>query len=197
MTDERKGGIALIASSASLLVTMALHPVPHESQTAVLRGVAVHVLAIVASPVALFGAAMLSRRVKAQLATYFQTFALVVGMLAPILSGFIAPTKPSPEVARFAWALNQACTRIWVAGVSIAFVLWAAASWREKLLPRPLAIYGFACALAVLTIVFLGLPLDVHHLGIVALLQAIFSVWAGVIMVRSASAPSSPAPSPA
>jgi hypothetical protein len=78
-----------------------------------------------------------------------------------------------------------------VAGVAIAFVLWAAASWRDKLLPRSLAIYGFACAVAVLTIVFAGLPLDAHHLGIVALLQAIFSVWAGVIMVRS------PAPSPA
>jgi len=31
----------------------------------------------------------------------------------------------------------------------------------------------------------LGVPLDVHHVGLVALLQAIFSVWAGVVMVRS------------
>jgi len=185
MTDERKGGIALIASSAALLVTMALHPVAHELPTAMLRGVAVHVLAIAASPVALYGAAMLSRRVKASLATYFQAFALIIGMLAPIMSGLIAPTGLSPDLARFAWALNQACARIWAAGVSISFVLWAVASWRDNLLPRPLAIYGVACAAVVLPIVLLGVPLDVHHVGLVALLQAIFSVWAGVVMVRS------------
>jgi hypothetical protein len=187
MTDERKGGIALIASSAALLATMALHPLPHEG-AAMWRGVAVHVLAILASPVALFGAAILSRRVKAQLATYFQTCALIVGMFAPIMSGLIAPMAPSPEVARFAWALNQACTRIWGAGAAIAFVLWGLASWRDRLLPRLLAIYGFACAVVVLAIVFLGIPLDVHHVGLVALLEAGFSIWAGVIMVRSGSA---------
>ena len=149
------------------------------------RGVAVHVLAITVAPLALFGAAMLSRRVKAPLATYFQTFALIVGLFAPIMSGLVIPTISSPDVAQFARALNQACTRIWVAGAAIAFVLWGLASWRDKLLPRPLAIYGFASAAAVLAFVFAGIPFDVHHTALVALVEAIFLIGAGVVMVRS------------
>ena len=183
MSDERKGGLALIASNAALLTTMALHPLPQDGPGAMVRGVAVHVLAMLFSPVALFGALMLSKRVRAQLATCFQAFALIVGMLAPVMSGLVMPARPSPEMARFAWILNQACTRIWVTGTSIAIVLWGVASWREKLLPRPLAIYGFLCAVLVLGIVFAGIPLDVHHTGLVALLQATFLVWAGALML--------------
>jgi hypothetical protein len=192
MGDERKGGLALIASSAALLATMALHPVPHED--ALKRGVAVHILAMLASPVALYGALALSKRLGARLAACFQVFALVVGMFAPIMSGFVPLLGPSHDVARFAWMLNQTCTRIWVTGTAIAIALWSFASWRRRLLPRPLTIYGYLSAAAVIGFVFSGLPFDVHHTAIVALLQAIYSIAAGAALLRSGSAPALPAP---
>jgi hypothetical protein len=175
---------------------MGLHPLPHSGASTALN-LAVHTLAIVVSPIAFFGGVELSKKLGTKMATYYQLFGLVVGTIAPIMSGFVAPTHPSQEVASFAWVLNQTCTRIWVGGVAIAFVLWSFASWREKLLPRPLAIYGFVCGAAVLAFVFSGLPFDVHHTGAVALLEAIFSIGAGVVMIRSSSARSQPAPFPA
>src|SRR5271165_1869301 len=68
MTDDRKSGLALIAGSVGLIITMALHPVGHDllvpgqfDRIARLV-VAVHTLALVCIPVMFLGAMGLSRR---------------------------------------------------------------------------------------------------------------------------------------
>src|SRR5205823_1783566 len=63
MSDEKKGGLALITANLAGMATMALHPLPREMadpHTRVLN-VAVHALAMISAPLALTGGIALAR----------------------------------------------------------------------------------------------------------------------------------------
>src|ERR1700737_4631890 len=103
MTDERKGGIALITGTIAVLVTMALHPTGHELldsggrfNRVALLGVVAHTLAEVALPILFLGALALTRRLSspdrsAIAALVLYGFALIAGMVAAAVSGYVAP----------------------------------------------------------------------------------------------------------
>jgi hypothetical protein len=187
MNEQRKGGIALIASSACWLVTMALHPFPHDlhDPRMQLLGVVVHALAIFAVPLAGLGAVALTRQTGSTLALAFHAFALVCGMLAATMSGllvtWLASLGAPADSMRLAGLLNQAFSMVYAAGSSIALVLWSVAAWRGRSLPRALCIYGAALgALTAVLVVSGSLRLDVHGFGAVVLSQAVFFVAAAV-----------------
>jgi hypothetical protein len=189
MSDERKGGLALIFANAAGILTMTLHPVPQQmgDPHARILNVAVHALAMLAAPVALVGGIALARRTGSLSAVVFQAFALVAAVLAAAMSGLVISSllqQSAPrELLMMGGALNQAFSRMFAVATSVALVLWSVSGWRGHSLPRALAIYGVACGLVSALFVFSGAPLDVHRFGALVLAQSIFFVWAGTTLL--------------
>jgi hypothetical protein len=205
MTDDRKAGIALIAGSLGLILTMAVHPTAGGSLTEEqvvhlmrLSGFA-HSLAI-ASTVALFlGACGLARRLAASDRYSFAAivifgFACIAIVMAASVSGFIIPSILKRMVRDDAanahqwriviygiFQINQAMAKIYSVGASIAMVLWSATSLRSGGLRRGAAIYG--CIIAVLITIGVGsghVQLDVHGMAAVGVGQAIWFIVVGL-----------------
>jgi hypothetical protein len=202
MTDDAKGGAALILSTCAGLFTMALHPTPHDvfgvadPRRAVALGAHVHGLAIAATVVAFLGAIALHRKTNdterfslaALVAFGFASFAVTI---AAAVSGFIAgglalAKEPPPHaVIQLAGLFNQAFAKIDVVATSAAILLWSIAVWRGRTLSRALAVYGFVVAPVVGVFVIFGwLRLDVHGFGLVVLLQGAWFAAAGVMLLR-------------
>jgi hypothetical protein len=204
MSDDAKGGVALLAATAAGLVTMALHPTPHQvfggpdPHRAAQLGVLVHGLAIASAPVSFLGALALYRRTAdparlslAALVCYgFSLFAVTVAAAA---SGFLATglalaPEPAPRTTLLLVALlNQGFAKIDVVASSAGIFLWSLAIWRGRTLPRGIAAYGFVLAPAVAALVVTGsLRLDVHGFGLVVLLQGIWVGLVGIWLLRPA-----------
>ena len=193
MTDSRRGGIALIAGNVALLSTMALHPTGNQIvaaggafQPVVLLNIAVHTLAIFACPLLFAGAIALTVAIEdgrrlAILAVILYAFALIAGVIAAAMSGYVVSEifrrmmrAPDPQTAQF-WRgllgysgiLNQAFARILAVGSAAAVVLWSCA-----IRGRGLRWYGIASSAVILAAVLAGVRLDVHGYGAVVLLQA-------------------------
>ena len=211
MTDDRKAGIALIAGSVGGIVTMAIHPRGAVSPTAdqvahlsIVSGVA-HSLALLSVLLLFLGACGLTRRLAAADRMSFAAivtygFACVAVMIAAAVSGFIVPDimkhmmRDVPEAAR-QWQIvisgifqiNQAFSRIFSVGSSMAIILWSVSVLRNGGLGRRVAIYG--CVIAPLIIVGIGvghLRLDVHGMTVVMLGQVIWFIVVGVELAGSA-----------
>lgn len=209
MTDDRRGGIALIAGAAGSIVTMSIHPTGHDlfapDRFATMERLAVvaHGLALACVPVSFLGAMALSRRVAtparldlAALVTY--AFASVAVMSAAVVSGFIGPTlvrrilaaepsvKAGWEIAlRYNGLLNQAFARVYVVASSAAIILWSASILRSGALARGVGIWGCVVGPLVLIALLSGhLTLGVHGFGLVVLAQASWLVTVGALMCR-------------
>jgi hypothetical protein len=203
MSDERKSGIALIAGSAAMIITMAFHPrgvtSPEEVDSVVRMLIAVHSLALLSAPVIFLGAWGLSRRLNtpdrmAMIALVLYGFALVLVVNAAVLDGLVAPNLirrifDETGAARDFWHLamkfnfemNQAFARAFAVASSLAVLFWSVGILRRGVLSRVLGIYG--CVLAPVAIVAIGsgyLTPNVHGFGMLVALQAIWFVSAGV-----------------
>ena len=222
MTDEQKGGVALVAGAIGGLVTMALHPTgrdlmaPGHAASMAALATAVHALAIASLPVSFLGALALTRRLAAPerlalplAALVVYGFALVAAMAAAAVSGLVGPrlmgellaaTPPDAQglrlLVRFGWQLNQAFSQIFAVASAVALALWSAAIARTRAFPRSLGIYGLILGPVVALAVLLGhLRLDVHGFGAVMLGEGIWLVVAGGRMWRRAGEPArEPAP---
>jgi hypothetical protein len=225
MTDEQKGGVALVVGAAGGLVTMALHPTgrdlmaPGHAASMAALAAAVHTLAIACLPVSFLGALALTRRLAAPgrlalpvAALVVYGFALVAAMAAAVLSGFVA-TRLAREILagtpqegeglrlliHFGWLLNQAFAQVFAVASATALALWSAAIVRTRALPRGLGVYGLVLGPVVALAVLAGhLRLDVHGFGLVMLGEGIWLLVAGGRMWRGpASLPAAPvAPTP-
>jgi hypothetical protein len=210
MTDQRKSGIAIIAGEIGAIITMAIHPVGQASITveqanrlAIISGFA-HSLALVSVLVTFIGAIGLARHLwsddrysLAALVTF--GFACVAVMIAASVSGFMTPTllkhmlRDDPS-ATHQWhividalvQINQAMSKIYSVGTSLAIVLWSVAALRNGGLNRALAIYGVVIAALITILIAAGhLRLDVHGMAIVAFTQALWFVFAAARLYRS------------
>jgi hypothetical protein len=204
MTDNRKSGIALIAGSVGVIVTMALHPVPSASLTPEqvdhlmsLSGIA-HSLAIVSALSLFLGACGLARSLAAADRLSFAalvTFALAcVGIfIATTVSGFIVPsivhrmTHDAPESAR-QWQIviygifqiNQAFASIYSVVASAAIILWSISALRNGGLALGTAIYGCIISPLIIAGICVGhLRMDVHGMAAVVLGHAIWFILVG------------------
>lgn len=212
MTDDRKGGLALIAGMAGTIVTMAFHPsghdlmLPGKFQSQALLNIAVHSLALFCLPVVFLGCLALTRRLWApdrysMVALVFFGFALVAVMTAAVASGLIAPglaklmldadaaaNGSASQAWRVAFKLNgfvnQAFAKVFVVASSIAIIFWSMAMRRQ----RPFhgaGIYGLCLAPATILVLLSGhLSLGVHGFGMVMVAQAIWFVSVGVLLQR-------------
>lgn len=209
MSDDRKGGLALIAGTVGFLITMSLHPTGHDlvapGQLARMTHltVAVHSLALASVPVLFLGAFALTRRLAspdrlAIGALVIYSFAGVAGVNAAVAGGLVSPglvrqmldaTSPDREtwdiVLHYNGYLNQAFAQIYVVASSVAIVLWSAAILRNRALARGVAIYGcLAAPLIVLALLAGHLRLNVHGFGLVVLSQAVWFITVGVLLSR-------------
>jgi hypothetical protein len=196
MERERMGGWAMVAGAVMGLVTMGFHPTT-TANTALVVGV--HALALAATPIAFYGASVLTRRLAragalSELALAFYALSAVATLLAATASGLV-----TPALARYAaggadagaiWAynhmLNQAFAQVLVGASSVAIGLWSVEILRSRLLRRATGIMGCAAAVLVLAALFSGhLRMDVHGFGAVVLVQAIWLVMAGLELRRA------------
>ncbi|HEV3375068.1 MAG TPA: hypothetical protein VG051_05140 [Candidatus Acidoferrum sp.] len=211
MTDDRRSGVALIAGSAGMIITMILHPTgkvgPEGIDAMVRMLVGVHALALASMPVVFLGAWGLSRRVAsadrlAMMALVLYAFATVAVMNAAVFDGLVAPnlirqivfthdtaTAGTSEGWRLAFnynsQLNQAFARVYAVASSMAILLWSVVIVRDRALARGVGIYG--CVLGAITVagVFSGrLNPDVHGFGLIIFGQALWFILSGASLCR-------------
>jgi hypothetical protein len=219
MTDQRKSGIALIAGSIGAIVTMAIHPVGGGSITAeqanhlaIMSGVA-HSLALVSVLVTFLGAFGLARHLASDDRLSFAAivtfgFACVAVMIAASVSGFMTPNllkhmlRDDPS-ATHQWHIaidalfqvNQAMSKIYSVGTSLAIMLWSIAALRNGGLSRALSIYGIVISIAITIGIAVGhLRLDVHGMTVVAVTQSLWFLVAAAQLYRTV--PPTPCPTP-
>jgi hypothetical protein len=208
MTDNRKSGLALIAGSLGMIVTMAVHPhgaVAAAQVESMARNLTiVHSLALASLMVLFLGALGLSQRLKSadrfdKIGLVLFAFASIAVMNAAVMDGLVAPNVmrriveagagagagESWRVAfRYNFEVNQGFARLCAITSSIAIIFWSLSIWRNRTLARGLAIYGCVIGVASVIAVTAGLGMDVHGFGAVVLGQAIWFVTAGVLLQR-------------
>jgi hypothetical protein len=197
MTDNRKAGMALMCGSLGAVATMAIHPTGSTPHLSIVSGIA-HGLALLSILLLLLGTIGLSVMLNAgdrlavtALVTY--SFATVAVMLAATVSGFIMPNllsmmardtaaggAPWRIVIASFFQINQAFSKLYSVGGSLAICLWSIACLRQGR-PMASAIYGAVSAPLVALLILVGhLRLDIHGMAIVMLSQVVWFVLMGV-----------------
>jgi len=217
MTDNRKSGLALIAGSFGMIITMAVHPLgavaAAQAESLARNLTIVHSLALASLVVLFLGALGLSHRLKS--ADRFDTiglalfaFASVAVMNAAVMDGLVAPNimrriveagasggESWRVVFRYNFEVNQGFARLYAVTSSVAIIFWSLSILRNRTLARGLAIYGCVVGVASVIAVVSGLGMDVHGFGAVVLGQAIWFVTAGVLLRREPGGSLAPAQS--
>lgn len=212
-TDRGRGTALIVSAVASLFIALA-HPTGRDfANTAdrpavVLLSQIVHGLAIAAVVVSLLGSIGLWRRLApaAPLAADLAAvaFALAGGctVLAAVAGGFLAPdllgrmaggdaaaTASATAAMLYNHLAQRVYAKIFTLATAAAIGLWSFAGWRHRRLPRWLAAYGLASAIAVTGLLVAGaLVLDVHGLLVLMLAEAVWFVGAGTALCRPPSA---------
>jgi hypothetical protein len=203
MTDERRSAIALIAGSAGMIITMIFHPggkiAPEQLEYFIRLDIAVHSLALASLPVLFLGAWGMSRRLDggdrmAWAGLVLFALASVAVMNAGTLNGLVAPkvmrqiVAATPEtrgtwqaIANFSFQMNQAFSRLYAVGASLAILLWSVAILRYRALGRGVGIYGLVLGPVIVVAICSGLLTpDRHGFAMLIFGQAIwFLVVAG------------------
>jgi hypothetical protein len=206
MTDNRKSGLALIAGSLGMIITMAVHPHgtvnPAQVESMARNLTIVHSLAVASLIVLFLGAWGLSRRLASPdrldiIGLVVFAFASAAVMNAAVMDGFVAPNvmrriveagagagETWRVVFRYNFEINQGFARLYAVTSSIAIIFWSLSILRNRTLARGLAAYGCVMGAAALIVVIGGLAMDVHGFGAVVLGQAIWFVTAGMLLRR-------------
>jgi len=210
MTDKQWSGLALIAGSVGMIITMGLHPSGHvspaEMEPMIRKLIGVHALALASVPVMFIGAWGLSQRGPTKdrmdmAALVFYAFALLEVANAAVADGLVTPgilrqmlaSAGTPAavdgwkmLSHYNFFVNQGYAQVFVASSSVAILLWSVAMLRKRDFSQGLAISGCILGTVTLLALFSGhLRLDTHGFGAVALGQAIWFIIAGSLLWRS------------
>jgi hypothetical protein len=217
MTNERLSGLALIAGSAGVIITLSLHPsgrglfAPDTFAAEARKLIAVHSLALACLPLWFLGACGLAQRVGScgESAKQFGLAGLVLygfslaGMMtAVVFDGLVSPglaarineaTGTAGQGWRIAFNYNgmvdEAFVRVFIMASSVAVLLWSASIARSGALARALGIYGAVLAVATMIALLSGqLDRYVHIFGMVLVGQALWFCIAGALLWRVESA---------
>jgi hypothetical protein len=211
MGENRVAGIALIAGALAGVVTMAFHPTGldllqpgEQAARAAWRGAAVHWLALGSVPLLVLGFLGVSRRLclrRSEVSAAFIVYALasVAVMCAAVLSGLVAtpltrqvlaaepPDRPVLHaLLAYTGRLNQGFATVFVAGSSVAMILWSVSILRTRLLTGVAGTLG--CVIGSVTLVGLAsghLRLNVHGFGAVVAAQSAWAVLLGILLCRT------------
>lgn len=185
---------------------MALHPsgggilTPAQYERFAIMNVVAHSLAIASMPVSFLGTFALTRRLQSPdrlsiSALVVYGFALIAGMLTATASGFIATplvggattaaTELNHALYHYTGLWNQAFARFLAVGSSTAILLWSLAILRNRRLSARAAYYGIP--VGILIVLFAGsgsVKLDVHGFGLVMILQSVWFISVGTLLMR-------------
>jgi hypothetical protein len=210
MTDDRKSGLALIAGSVGMIITMAVHPhgaIAAAQVESMARNLTiVHSLALASLMVLFLGALGLSHRLKSPdrldvIGLVLFAFAGAAVMNAAVMDGLVAPNvmrriaeagagagagagESWRVVSRYNFEINQGFARLYAVSSSVAIIFWSLSILRNHTLALGLAIYGCVIGVASVIAVASGLGMDVHGFGAVVLGQAIWFITAAVLLRR-------------
>ncbi|HEX4824711.1 MAG TPA: hypothetical protein VFV19_10375 [Candidatus Polarisedimenticolaceae bacterium] len=208
LNRDRKAGILLVLSALAGVLVMAVHPTGHAMMQPGAFGHTAHVnvwahgLAIASLPVIFLGLLAVARRLAwsdcaiAGLVVF--GFGLIAVASAAIASGFVATEVVErmldasgaahdtyDVLLEYTHALNQGYARVNVGATSVGMLLFSIAILKTRLMPRALGILGAVVGAVVLVALLAGhFRLDVHGYGLVILLQTIWLVWAGIVLMR-------------
>lgn len=208
--DVRVNGLAMIAGSVGVLVTLILHPGerglfdPAQVESIGRTMIIVHSLALVSLPLWFAGAFGLSRRIGSNnwlgiTGLIIYGFALAAMMNALVIDGLVTPglaraiANAAPDKA-VGWKIafnhnalmDQAFMSVFLVASSVAITLWSMAIVRSAALTRSLGIFG--CVLGTATVIaqLTGWLGQYPHIFFVVLIgQAIWFFTAGVQLFRS------------
>lgn len=209
MTTNTKAAIAIVAGCLSGLVTMGLHPTGNEIAADVggggqaLLNRFVHSLALLGQPLVLMGTLALTLRFTTHRALAVGAYILfawasVAVMMATAASGFIA-TELIEARARetgaaldainsalsYTFRVNGAFSNIFIVFSFLAILIWSVAMIRERMFSRALAFFGIISGTGFLVAILTGnLGHNIHSFGSVVLAQAIWLIWAAILLRR-------------
>jgi hypothetical protein len=206
MTQDQKGGLALIAGSVGFIITMAFHPTGREllapGQLAPVGRltIGVHGLALVCLPIALFGTLALSRRLDAAGALIAYGFGCAAIMIAALASGLLAPAiaarMADPTANADVWhalftyngLVNQVFALVYAVSSAAAIVIWSTAILQRAVIPRAIGIAGCVIGSAIVLAILSGhLRPDVHGFGAIVLTEGAWFVACGLALIRLSS----------
>lgn len=212
MKHSKIYGIALILGTLGGIITMAFHPTGHDllnqpdeiARRNEMIAVAVHTLAIICLPVVFFGLVGFCRRLDLEnplvsLGLIVYGFGELAVMSAAVLSGLVGPVltrkileadeatqKTLYAILMNNFQMNQGFTKVYVAAVAVAFILWSIFLLKKGRLMQITAIIGFIVSILSLIGVFSGhLKLDVHGFGLFTFAQSIWTILVAVFMIRT------------
>jgi len=86
----------------------------------------------------------------------------------------------------YSHAINQAFAQVGAIAFSLAILLWSVVSLKIRKLPVALAVYGFISAIATVLAIATGfLSLELHGFRVITLAQAVWFIFAGIVLWRS------------
>ncbi|HQW67433.1 MAG TPA: hypothetical protein PLJ23_10370 [Gemmatimonadales bacterium] len=209
MSHPSRVSAALIVGMLGSLVVMALHPTGQDVVAIANAGGrdvmarAIHAFAIGLQPLLLAGylglALMLPNRDLAVfgVVTYAVGTSAVVGaatlaglVITPLLEASVSTTGVAQEIVlsqiRFAFAMNQALTKVFVSLGGIAIACWSIAMRGDARFPATLRWLGITVAVIGVGGIAAGrLALDVQGFGMIVLGQASWTCWAAVCVART------------
>ncbi len=208
MTDDRKSGLALIAGSVAMIITMGLHPggpvAPGKIEPVIRMLIAVHTLALLTAPVLFLGALGLSRRLSSPdrlgiAALVLYGFAMVAVVSSAVTDGLVSPnllrqivstSPPASDLWRALFRYNgyvdAAFAEVFIVASSLAVTLWSAAILRNRALARGLGIFGAVIGPLAVIAVFSGvLKFAPHGLGLVVVAEAFWFMISGALLARA------------
>jgi len=202
MNHERASGLAMIAGSAGLIITLMLHPSdrglfsPEHYESAARQLIAVHSLALLSLPIWFFGAVGLMRRLgwPGTAGLVFYGFGSAAVMTAITFDGLVSPGLAKQIIAttgtvgqgwRIAFNYNsmidQAFMRVFIVGSMAAIALWSAAILKTRVLPRGIGIYGLLLSAAGIIALVTGMMNSRPHVfGMAIVGEALWFIAAGV-----------------
>lgn len=211
MTINRISGIALLAGSAGILLTLGMHPEREVLQPGVFdamatRLIAVHSFGMACLPLWFLGGCGLARRERHHHLGIFGLtiygFSAVAMMIALVLDGIVSTkvvlkmlyaTPPTNDMWRVVLSYNAianaAFVYVFIVASSAAIVIWSAGMIHDRGFWRGLGVYG--CILGVATVVALfssqaSVRMHAFPLGLVG--QALWLGLAGGLLLRTKEA---------
>lgn len=208
MKRDTMSGLALILGSVGLLVTMALHPSPHNIEALVRQSaltVGTHSLALASIPITFLGFLGLYQRLKADYinapaALVIYAFGATAVMSAAVLSGLVAPAVAaqsgmapnSREIVRailhYNGHLNAAFAMVFMIAMSVAVIFWSIAILRTRAFGAWVGWIGCVVGLGALAGVLSGyLDTTVQGFGLFILGTSAWVILVGIVLCRPAA----------
>lgn len=209
----RASGLLLLGTSILGVAFMAMHPTSHSHTPAGfaaeaasgMRGTEpIHGILVSLSILSAVGCVGLAdllgwHRLGVRMALAALAFGAACGAAAGLINGFVVPATAATyagvdsaqsealvPLLRLCRAANATCARADVIGLSCAALLFSALLLRSPGSRRVVGIVGLICGITPLVLLSIGrLPMNVHGFGFFVLLQSIWTLSVGVMLVRT------------